>query len=102
MPRYLISFKLNSATYPVDPKVAFKMTETNFALHEQLEKAGIIKETGSFNPGDGFMIAEFPSFEEAYKLAHRFWPHMTMNIREIISWEKNKEIVMSILREQAK
>jgi hypothetical protein len=48
------------------------------------------------------MIVEMPSLEEAYKLAHRMWPFATMEIREIISWEKTKEIALSVLREQAK
>ena len=102
MSRFLISFKLNSALWPVDPKLALKAAETNFAASDEMIKAGVIKDMGSFNPGDGFMIVELPSLEEAYKLSHRFYPHMTVEIREIVSWEKTKEIALSVLREQAK
>jgi hypothetical protein len=102
MPKYLVLYKLNPATWPADPKVALKMAETNFAAGDELEKAGIIKEQGSFNPGDGYLIGEMPSLEEAYKFAHRMWPFVTMEIREIIPWEKTKEIALSVLREQAK
>ena len=100
MSRYLISYKVNSAIQPADPKVAFKQTEANMAKADELLKAGIFKEHGSFNPGEGYIIAEFKSKEEAYKLAQRFWPGITMNIREVISWEKTKEIVLTTLKEQ--
>jgi hypothetical protein len=102
MTRYLILYKINPAIQPKDPKVLLKQTETNMAAADELTKAGIIKEQGGFNPGEGYMIAEFPSLEEALKLGQRFWPGITMEIREIIPWEKTKEIVLSVLREQAK
>ena len=101
MPRYLILYKVTPATHPADPKVALKESEANFAAADKLLKAGIFKEHGSFNPGDGYIIAEFPSLEEAYKLSQRFWPGITMEIREVISWEKTTEIVLSIIKEQA-
>ncbi len=102
MSRYFISFKVNSANWPADPKVALAGAEANFAAHDEMLKAGIIKESGAFNPGEGYIIVELPSFEEAYKLSHRMWPGMTMDIREVIPWEKNKEIALSVLREQVK
>ena len=92
---------MSPATWPADPKVGLKLAEANFAAADEMLKAGIVKEFGTFGPGDGYMMAEFPSFEEALKLGQRFWPGMTMEIREIISWEKTKEIVLSILKEQA-
>jgi uncharacterized protein YciI len=102
MPRYLILYKINSAIQPVDPKVALEETEANLAAVEELQKAGIFKEVGTFNPGEGYLIAEFPSTEEAFKLAQRFWPGVLTDIREIIPWEKTKEIILSSLREQVK
>ena len=101
MSRYLISYKVNSAIQPVDPKVALKQTEENMAKADELLKAGIFLEHGAFNPGEGYIIAEFHSKEEAYELGQRFWPGITMNIREVISWEKAKEITLTILKEQA-
>jgi len=102
MSRYLILYKINSAIQPVDPKVALKQSEANFAAADELKKAGIFKELGTFNPGEGYIIAELPSTEEALKLGTRFWPGIITDIREIISWEKTKEIVLSNLREQVK
>ena len=83
--RYLVLYKLNSAHWPADPKVALEAAETNFAADYEMVKAGIVKDQGSFNPGDGFMIVELLSLEEAYKLSHSFYPHMTVEIREIVS-----------------
>jgi hypothetical protein len=102
MSRFLILYKVNSAVQPADPKIALKLTEASMAAHNELVKAGIIKESGALNPGEGYMITEANSFEEAYKLTNRFWPNIIADIREIIPWEKNEEIVLSSLREQAK
>ncbi|MEE9509836.1 MAG: hypothetical protein V3V81_05025 [Candidatus Bathyarchaeia archaeon] len=53
MPRYMISFKLNSAIFPADPKVALKAMEANFGATGQLRKIGIVTDIGTFNPGEG-------------------------------------------------
>jgi hypothetical protein len=102
MPRYLILYKVNPAIQPVDPKTALEETEANLAAVDELLKAGIFKDTGTFNAGEGYAIAELPSAEAALKLAQRFWPGITTDIREIVSWEKTKEIVLSSLRERVK
>jgi uncharacterized protein YciI len=102
MSKYLILHQVNAAIQPADPKVALEETEANLAAVDELQKAGIFKEIGTFNPGEGYIIAEFPSLAEAFKLAQFFWPGVTTDIREIISFEKTKEIVLSSLREQAK
>jgi hypothetical protein len=101
MSRYLILYKVNPATQPADPKEALKQTETNMAAADKLHDASVFKEHGTFNAGEGYIIAEFPSREEAYKLGQRFWPGIITDTREIISWEKTKEIVLSTLKEQA-
>ncbi len=41
------------------------------------------------------------SFEEAYKVGNRFWPMLSMEIQEVISWEKTKEIVLAQAKEAA-
>jgi uncharacterized protein YciI len=102
MSRYLILYTINSANQPADPKAALEENEANLAAVDELQKAGIFKEVGTFNPGEGFIIAEFPSLEEAFNLAQRFWPGVTTDIRESIPFEKTKEIVLSSLREQVK
>jgi hypothetical protein len=94
-------YKVNTAIQPTDPKAALSLTETNMAAADDLVKAGIFKEHGTFNPGEGYAIVELPSHEEAYKLAQRFWPGIISDTREIVSWEKTQEITLSILKEQA-
>jgi hypothetical protein len=71
------------------------------AAADELLKSGVFKLQGSFNPGEGYIIADFPSKEEAFKLGQHFWPGIITDIREIVSWEKTKEITLSILKEQA-
>jgi uncharacterized protein YciI len=99
VPRYLILYQVNASHQPTDPKVALKETEASMAGVDELVKAGVFKETGSFNPGEGYILAEFPSREEAYKVAERFWPAVSTQTREVVSWEKTKEIVLSGLKE---
>ena len=41
------------------------------------------------------IVAKFPSFEEAYKVGNRFWPMRSTEIREVVSWDKVKEIVLA-------
>jgi uncharacterized protein YciI len=101
LPKYLILYKVNPGTQPADPKEALKQTEMNLAAADELHKAAVFKEQGAFNPGEGYIIAEFPSKEEAVKLAQRFWPEIITDTREVVSWEKTKEITLSILREKA-
>ena len=96
----MISYKLNSAIFPADPKVALKVMVANFGAMGELRKAGIVTDIGTFNPGEGYIIVEFPSLEAAYTLAERFYPHMIADVREIISWEKTEEIAFANRREQ--
>ncbi len=42
---------------PADPKTALEETEASLAAVDELQKAGIFKEVGTFNPGEGFIIA---------------------------------------------
>ena len=101
MPKYLILYKINPATQATDPKVAIKDFEVTTVALNELTKAGIFKEHGVFNAGDGFIIAEFPSTEEALKLSQRFYPEVITEIREYTAWEKAEEIVLSSLKERA-
>ncbi len=97
----MIVGKLNSAIFPADPKVALKAMKANFGAMGELRKAGIVTDIGTFNPGEFYMIVEFPSLEEAYTLAERWYPHMSADVREIISWEKTEEIAFANRKEQA-
>ena len=64
--------------------------------HDGLVKAGVIKHSWGTGPGEGVMVMVFPSFEEAYKMGNRFWPGMSLEIQELIAWDKVQEIVLSV------
>ena len=100
MSKYLILYKINPATQSENPEVAVKDFEKSVVALTELSKAGIFKEHGVFNAGDGFIIAEFSSFEEALKLSQNFFPGVITKVREYVSWEKASEIVLSSLKEQ--
>jgi len=101
MPEYLIRFKVNPSKQPDDPKALYEATKAAFAGGDALMEAGIIKHQWGTGVGEGVFIAKFPSFEEAYKLGTRFWPMMSMEIQELIAWDKTREIVLSLQKEAA-
>ncbi len=101
MPKYLISYRVNPSRTPVDPVAAYEATKASMAAVDELVEAGVFKHHWSTGPGAGVIVAKFPSFEEAYRLGNRFWPMLTTEIREVISWDKVKEIVLSQLKEAA-
>ena len=101
MPKYLISYKLSPSKQSDDPKVAYEATKIAMGRVDELTKAGIFKHHWSTAPGSGVIIAKFPSFEEAYSLGNRFWPGISMEIQEIIAWDKVKEIALSQAKEAA-
>ncbi len=101
MPEYLIRYKVNPSKQHDDPKAQYEGVKATFAGHDALVKAGILKHSWGTGPGSGVIIVKFPSFEEAYKLGNRFWPGMSMEIQELIAWDKVKEIVLSQAKEAA-
>ncbi len=101
MPEYLIRFKVNPSKQLDDPKAQYEGVKATFAGHDALVKAGILKHSWGTAPGSGVIIVKLPSFEEAYKLGNRFWPGMSMEIQELIAWDKVKEIVLSQAKEAA-
>ncbi len=75
--------------------VAYEATESSMAAADGLMEAGVFVHRWSTGPGASVIVAEFPSFEEAYALGNRFYPMMTTTIQEIISGDKVKEIVLA-------
>ena len=101
MPEYLISYKVNPSQQPDDPKALYEGTKAVFEGSEELIKAGIIKHIWGTDFGKGLIIMELPSFEEAYKLGNSFFPAISMEIQELMPWDKVKEIVLSHQKEAA-
>jgi len=98
MPKYLVLFKPNTAIQPTDPKVAQAQLETTFAALDALIKAGKIKDMGLVAPAEGYSIIEYPSAEEAFKDISPFFPMNLFDMREIISYENAKKIVLAQAR----
>jgi hypothetical protein len=101
MPKYLVRFKVNPSKQPDDPKALYEATKAAFAGGDELMKAGIIKHSWGTGVGTGVLIVKLPSFEEAYKLGNSLWPMMSMEIQELLAWDKVKEIVLSAQKEAA-
>lgn len=66
-----------------------------------LMETGIFKYNWSSSPGTGVILAKFPSFEAAYEVGNQFWPMLSMEIKEVIFWEKTKELVLTQAKEAA-
>ncbi len=101
MPKYMITYKLNPSKQHDDPKVAYEAMKVAMARADELMEAGVFKHHWSTAPGSGVIIAKLPSFEEAYGLGNRFWPGISMEIQEVISWDKVKEISLAQAKEAA-
>ena len=101
MPEYLIRFEVNPSKQLDDPKALYEGTKAVFEGSEELIKAGIIKHIWGTDFGKGLIIAELPSFEEVYKLGNSFFPAVSMEIQELMPWDKVKEIVLSHQKEAA-
>jgi hypothetical protein len=97
MPKYLILYKVNSSQQPTDPQLALQFFDMNVAAIEGLKKAGIIKDIGTLAPGEGYLIVEYSSFEEAVKAFNPFFPAISMEIREVLSWEQTVDVVKADL-----
>ncbi len=101
MSKFLIRYKLSPSKQSDDPKIAYEAMKIAMGRADELKEAGIFKHHWSTAPGSGVIIAKFPSFEEAYSLGNRFWPGISMEIQEIISWDKVTEIALSQAKEAA-
>ncbi len=101
MPKYMIRYRVNPSKQPDDPAASYEATKVAMAAADGLAEAGVFKHHWTMGPGDGLIIAKFSSFEEAYRVCNRFWPMLTVEIRELLSWEKTKEITLAHLKEAA-
>ncbi len=101
LPKYLITYVVNPSKQPDDPKAVYEATKAAMDASDGLKEAGIFKHHWSTGPGAGVIVAKFPSFEEAYKVLNQFWPMLSTEIQEIISWDKVKEIVLASAAEAA-
>ena len=108
MARFLVLWRTNPAAIsltPVDPSERLKMLEMEYAAIEDLMKKGQIEEFSFFadtNEGGpyGYGIAK-GDITEVARIAWMFAPHCLMEIHEIISYDKGKEIRMELMKAMA-
>jgi len=94
MTRYMVNYKANPSVWPVDPKQFVNVLEGTIAGGDQLLKGGALKEVGWFSPQEGYAIFEADSKEKVLGMVQPFFPYYSQEIREIVSWDKAKKVLM--------
>ncbi len=99
MARYLILWRQNPvAPWPADPTEALKLTERMFAAMDDLMKKGEIEEFGWFQDANsGYVISKGES-ADVFRRANMFQPYIRSKVREIIPYEKGKEIELAVAK----
>ena len=95
MPRYLVLYRANPASWPTDPKQVLAQLERVVAGTNYLFKEGALKEVGWFTPQEGYAIFEAGSKEKVLELVQPFFPYYSQDIREIVSWEKGAQAILA-------
>jgi len=98
MPKYMILFKANPSSWPNDPKQVLTVIQGVLAGADQLFKMGALKEVGWFSPQDGYAVFEAESKDKVMGMVAGFFPLYSQEIREVVSWEKGKEALLSAAR----
>ncbi|HLB68656.1 MAG TPA: hypothetical protein VJN63_09395 [Thermoplasmata archaeon] len=98
MTRYMVLYRANPSTWPVDPKQFLDVLQGTIAGGDQLLKVGALKEVGWFTPQEGYAIFEADSKEKVLGMVQPFFPYYSQEIREIVSWDKAKEALLSSAR----
>lgn len=93
----MVLFKGNENQFPVDPKQALATMEKVFAGGEMILTQGVT-EIGYFTSANGYAIVEADSKEKVLSIIAPFFPLFTMEVQEIVPFEKAKEAVLSSLR----
>jgi hypothetical protein len=78
----------------VDPKQFVNVLEGTIAGGDQLLKGGALKEVGWFSPQEGYAIFEADSKEKVLGMVQPFFPYYSQEIREIVSWDKAKKVLL--------
>jgi hypothetical protein len=98
MPKYMALFKANPSSWPSDPKQVLPVIQGVVAGADQLFKMGALKEVGWFTPQEGYAMFEAESKDQVMGMVAGFFPLYTQDIREVVSWEKGKEALLSAAR----
>ena len=98
MTRYMVLYKANPSAWPVDPKEFVNVLEGTIAGGDQLLQAGALKEVGWFTPQEGYAIFEADSKEKVLGMIQPFFPYYSQDVREIVSWDAAKEVLLGSAR----
>jgi hypothetical protein len=88
------------APWPTDPSKLLELQEKMWAAVDDLLKKGEKEQFGVFPDGtSGFSIVKGETVD-LYKMTSMFQPYCIFEPREIIPYEKSKEVIRAILKAQ--
>jgi len=89
-----------TAPWPTDPSKLLEMEEMMWANIDGLMKKGEIEEFGAFPDGySGYIISKGETVD-VYRNVSMFHPYVDFDIHEIISLEKQKEVLRAVRKAQ--
>jgi len=97
--RFFNLWRVNpSAPWPTDPSKLLELHEMIWATMDGLIKKGEIEEWGIFPDAHvGYAIGKGETVD-VYRNVSMFYPYFVSEVHEIISYEKNKEIIRTVLK----
>ena len=101
MARYLVLWHMNPvAPWPTDPSKYLEIQERMWAGIDALTKKGEIEDFSLFLDGiSGFAIGKGES-ADVFRDVCMFQPYILCEVKEILSYEKSKEISRALLKAQ--
>ena len=99
MARFLTLWRQNPvAPQPEDFMGELELIEGMFAVMDDLMKKGEIEEFGFFpDANSGYVISKGES-ADVFRRANMFQPYIRSKVREIIPYEKGKEIELAVAK----
>lgn len=99
MARFLVLWRQNlAAPWPADPSKGLRLNEMMMAGIENLMKKGEIEEFGFFPDGmSGYGISKGET-TDVYRRVSMFQPFITVEVHEIIPFQKGREISMAVMK----
>jgi hypothetical protein len=89
-----------TAPWPTDPSKLLEMEEMMWANIDGLMKKGEIEQIGVFPDGySGYLISK-GEVADVYRNVSMFHPYIEFEINEIISLEKQKEVLRAVRKAQ--
>ncbi len=101
MAKFLVLWHVNwSAPWPTDPNKNLELNEMMWTAIDGLRKNGQIEEFGAFPDGtSGYGIAKGEA-TDVLRGVSMFQPFVVCEVKEIIPFEKQKEVQRSVMKAQ--